>query len=140
MKSFIDKILSITLALIMLFTTTSFTVNMHFCCNQMVDMAFFSKAEVCKDKVQKKDSPIKQCSTLQEKECCSNKSFVKEGDDVFKESNIASQIETLVFLNTFVFTYINLFEGLEENIVPFKAYRPPLLFADIQILNETFLI
>ena len=113
---------------------------MHFCCNQLVDMAFFSQAEVCKDKVQNKDNPTKQCNTLQEKDCCDSQTFVKKGDDTFKKSNSILETETLVFLNTFFYTYSNLFEGSEENIISFEAYRPPLLSTDIIILNETFLI
>jgi len=139
-KSFFTKILSFFLAVSILFSTSSFAVNTHFCCNQLVDMAFFSKAEVCKDKVQKKDLLSKQCNTLQEKECCNSQSYVKIGDDNLQKDNNELQTEALVFLNSFFYTYKNLFEGLEENVVPFKTYKPPLLYADVQILNETFLI
>jgi len=103
-------------------------------------MAFYSKAEACKDKAQKKDNPTKQCNSIQEKYCCDNKTFIKEGDDTLKKSNIKFETETIVFFNTFLYTYINLFEGLEENIVPFYDYRPPLLSKDIQVLHETYLI
>nr|WP_221930759.1 hypothetical protein [Changchengzhania lutea] len=103
-------------------------------------MAIFGKAEACKDKVQKKDSTTKKCTTFQEKGCCSSQSYVKTGDDTIKKANNELQAEDIVFLNTFFYTYINLFEGLDENIVPFKHYRPPLLFKDIQILHETYLI
>jgi hypothetical protein len=113
---------------------------MHFCCNKLVDMAFFSKAESCSDIVQKKDNPTKQCTSIQEKDCCNSETFVKTADDTFKKSNTILEIETLVFLNTFVHSYINLFEGLEKNTVSFQSYRPPLLSTNIIILNETFLI
>nr|WP_228055019.1 hypothetical protein [Kordia antarctica] len=103
-------------------------------------MSIIGKAKVCKDKVQKKDTPTKQCTTLQEKDCCSNQTIVKEGGDTFKKSNTTLENETLVFINTFFYTYINLFERLEENIVPFYDYRPPLLSKDIQLLDETYLI
>ena len=139
-KSFFTKILSFFLAASILLTSSSFAVDMHFCCNQLVDMAFFSKAELCKDKVQKNDSLFKQCTSIQEKECCDNQTFVKEGNDTFKKSSIILEVDTLVFLNTFVYTYINLFEGLDKNVVPFKQYRPPLLAKDIHILHETYLI
>jgi hypothetical protein len=103
-------------------------------------MSILGKAKVCKDKPQKKDALTKQCTTLQEKDCCSNQSIVKEGDDAFKKSNTLLENETLVFINTFFYTYINLFEGLEKNVISFQTYRPPLLSTDITILNETFLI
>lgn len=140
MKSFFTKILSFFLAVLILLSTSSFTVDMHFCCNKLVDMSLIGKAKVCAEKVQKKDSPLKQCTTLQEKDCCSNESFVKTGNDTIKKANTKLEAETVIFLNTFFYAYVNLFEGFEENIVPFKQYRLPLLSKDIQILHETYLI
>ncbi|MAY21226.1 MAG: hypothetical protein CMC74_00405 [Flavobacteriaceae bacterium] len=140
MKSFFSKIISFFLAALILLSTSSFTVDMHFCCNKLVDMSLIGKAKVCAEKVQKKKEPTKQCTTLQEKDCCSNQSFVKTGDDTIKKTNTQLEAETIIFLNTFFYVYVNLFEGLEKNIVPFKQYRPPLLSKDIQILHETYLI
>ena len=128
------------MAVLILFSTSSFTVDMHFCCNKLVDMSLIGKAKVCAEKVQKKKEPTKQCTTLQEKDCCSNQSFVKTGDDTIKNANTQLEAESIIFLNTFFYVYVNLFEGLEKNIVPFKQYRPPLLSKDIQILHETYLI
>jgi len=139
-KSFFSKIISFFLAALILLSTSSFTVDMHFCCNKLVDMSLIGKAKVCAEKVQKKKEPTKQCTTLQEKDCCSNQSFVKTGDDTIKKANTQLEAETIIFLNTFFYVYVNLFEGLEKNIVPFKQYRPPLLSKDIQILHETYLI
>tara|TARA_B100001057_G_C22812878_1_gene936165 strand:- start:764 stop:1186 length:423 start_codon:yes stop_codon:yes gene_type:complete len=139
-KSFFSKIISFFLAVLILFSTSSFTVDMHFCCNKLVDMSLIGKAKVCAEKVQKKKEPTKQCTTLQEKDCCSNQSFVKTGDDTIKNANTQLEAESIIFLNTFFYVYVNLFEGLEKNIVPFKQYRPPLLSKDIQILHETYLI
>lgn len=140
MKSFFSKIVSFFLTALILFSTSSFTVDMHFCCNKLVDMSLIGKAKVCAEKVQKKDSPLKQCTTLQEKDCCSNESFVKTGNDTIKKANTKLEAETVIFLNTFFYVYVNLFEGLEKNIVPFKQYRPPLISKDIQTLYETYLI
>ena len=138
-KSLFTKILSLFLAASVLFSTSSFAVDMHFCCNQLVDMAFFGNAEVCKDEVQEIDNPTKQCASFQEKECCDSQIFVKQGDDRIKKTNLNADNENFVFLLVF-YTYIDLFQGLEKNIVPFKHYRPPLLSKDIHILHETYLI
>lgn len=103
-------------------------------------MSIIGNAKVCKDKIQKKDSTTKKCSSFQEKDCCSNQSVLKKGDDTIIKDNNELQTEIIVFLNSFFYTYINLFEGLDKNVVPFKLYKPLLLSKDIQILNETFLI
>ena len=103
-------------------------------------MAFYGKAKVCKDHIEKKDFLIKKCSELHEKDCCDSLTFVKQGNNVLENAKCELEAQTIVFLNTFYYTYQNLFEGLEKNIVPFKQYRPPLLSKDIQILHETYLI
>ena len=140
MKTFFTKILSFFLAALLLLSTSSFTANMHFCCNKLADMAFFSKAETCKDKAQKENSPFKKCTSLQEKDCCDNQTILKEANDTFKKSTTVLEADQLVFLKTFIYSYINLFEGLDKNIVPFEAYRPPLLSKDIHTLYEIYLI
>ena len=113
---------------------------MHFCCNKLVDFSILGKAKVCNDIIQKQDKPVKHCTPEQEKECCSNQIIVKNGDDVFKESITILKNEIPVFLNTFFYTHINLFEGLEKNVISLQTYRPPPLSIDIIILYETFLI
>jgi len=103
-------------------------------------MTILGKTKVCKDKAQKKDTKTKQCISLQEKDCCSNQSFVNTGDDTIKKAYTELEAENILFLNTFYYTYVNLFEGLEENIVPFLNYNTPLIPNDFQVLHEVFLI
>lgn len=140
MKAFFTKIFSFFLAASILLSTSSFTVNMHFCCDKLVDMVFFGNAETCKDKAQKENSPFKKCTSLQEKDCCDNQTILKEANDTFKKSTTVLEVENLVFLKTFIHSYINLFEGLDKNTVPFESYRQPLLSKDIHTLYEIYLI
>lgn len=140
MKPLFTRILSFFLAVFILFSTSSFSVDMHFCCNELVAMSFFSKAESCTEMAYKTDNKSKQCNSIQEKDCCDNHTFLKQGDDTLKKTNTISEIETLVFLNAYIYTYIDLFKGLENKVTSFQTYRPPLLSTDIIILNETFLI
>ena len=140
MKSFFTKIVSFFLAATIFFSTVSFAVDMHFCCNKLVDMTFFGKAESCSDIALKEDNNSRQCTSIQEKDCCSNKTIVKTADESIKKAQTHNEFENIVFLNTFFYTYLNLFEGLETNVIPFEQYRPPLLYRDILLLHETFLI
>lgn len=139
MKRFLIKIASVSLALVVLFATSSFTVDMHYCCNKLVDMAILSKAKPCKGENQKIESPSKKCS-LGQKDCCSNSTFVKNADDNLKLSQFEFRAENFVFLQTFIFTYVNIFEGLELEVVSFVNYHPPFLEKDILVLHETFLL
>ncbi len=139
MKRFLTKILSVTLAFVVVFATSSFTVDMHFCCNKLVDLAVLSKAKPCKDKEQDLSIPSKKCS-LGQMDCCSNSTLVKKADDNAKKAQLDLSTDNIVFLKTFFYTYINLFEGLELKVVPFVNYDPPWIEKDILVLHETFLI
>lgn len=102
-------------------------------------MSILGKAKVCKDYIQKNIPATKKCE-FQKKNCCDSKSFVKQGENNLLLVKMEFEDETIVFINSFIYTYINLFEGLQENIIPFEEYRPPLLSKDIPVLYETFLI
>lgn len=140
MKRFLTKILSIFLTFAVLFSTTSFTADMHYCCDKLVDVAVFGKATPCDQIIQKPENPIKKCSIGDTDDCCSNKSFIQKGDDNLKKVSVELNAENFVFLHTFFYTYINRFEGLESKVVPFSLYDPPLIQKDILVLLETFLL
>jgi len=48
--------------------------------------------------------------------------------------------EQQVFVATFTYSYINLFEGLAQQVILYKNYTPPFIVKDIPVLNDTFLI
>ena len=139
MKRVFHKILSVLMAFVVFFTTMSFTVDMHYCGDALVDFGLFTKAEGCgMEKVQ----PAKSCEnpTMTEKSCCTDQQIVKEGQDDLKSSFNQLTFEQQTFVATFFYTYINLFEGLDENFIPFKDYSPPFIERDVQTLYETYLI
>ncbi|MEZ2414977.1 hypothetical protein ACA086_08420 [Muriicola sp. E247] len=97
------------------------------------------EAKPCDEKLQNLENTTKKCS-LGQKDCCSTDSFVNIGKDDLKKVSFELDSQTIVFLKAFLYTYINLFEGLEENVIPFKNYAPPWIQKDLLVLHETFLI
>ncbi len=137
MKEPLRNIVSIFLAVIVLLSTMSFTINKHFCGDHLVSTTVFLKAKSCgMDNPQTSD---KECETIV-KNCCSEEIQLIEGQDDLKLDIIDLDQQQFIFLSSFVISYIDLFEGLEEHIVPFEHYNPPLVVRDIQLLDETFLI
>tara|TARA_R110000868_G_scaffold85074_3_gene239581 strand:- start:919 stop:1338 length:420 start_codon:yes stop_codon:yes gene_type:complete len=139
MKLLFTKIASFFLAIGILYTTSSYAVDMHFCGNTLVDTAVFGKAKICKDGLLKSTSSSKNCS-VQQKNCCNHQTIVKLGDNAFNKLNPENETETFIFQNTYFYTYSHLFEGQQENKILFEEYLPPLISKDIYILNETLLI
>ncbi len=128
------------MALIVLFSTMSFSVDMHYCGDHLVDFSLSEKVDTCMMKAELSKSSS-ECAVMDmEMDCCSNVEIVIEGRDDLKISFDQLTFDQQLFVASFVYTYINLFERFDENIIPFKDYSPPPLIRDIQILDQTFLI
>lgn len=121
-----------------LFTTMSFKVDMHYCGDSLVDFSLMQKAETCGMEEEQGSDCGKQM--VSEMSCCSDKQIIVEGQDELNRTFDTLTAEQQVFFAAFIHSYINLFEGLDQTIVPFRDYVPPLLIRDIQKLHQTYLI
>ena len=138
MKAFFHKTVSLAFATLVLFTTMSFTVDMHYCGGALVDFSVFHNAKTCGMEKQPSENDCK--NEVQSASCCSDKQIDIEGQDEIKASFDTLSFEQQTFVATFFYTYINLFDRFDTKIFPFRDYKPPLLIRDIQKLHETYLI
>ena len=133
-KQIFHKVFSLSLALIVLCSTVSFKVEKHFCGDALIDVAVFTGAEDC--------SGINTNNTdYTKKSCCKNEISVIEGQSellvkVFDDLDLEQQI----FVASFKHSYINLFKGLPQLVIPHKDYSPPNLVIYKQIMDQVFLI
>lgn len=81
-----------------------------------------------------------QQSGLSKKDCCNGEVVSNDRLDNLKLSFEKPSFDQLQFAASFVYSYLNIFTGLPENIVPFSDYPPPLLVLDISVLDQTYLI
>jgi len=121
------------MALLLLAATTSWTVDKHFCMGQLVDVAFFTKADSC-------GMNMGDTSEKLEMDCCTDQLIVITGQDNLKITYNHLSVPQKLFLTTFTHSYIALFEAKELQHVPNEHYPPPLLVRDLQLLDEVFLI
>ena len=77
---------------------------------------------------------------VQKNNCCKDVVKFIEGKDNLKANFSDLNVEKQVLFNAFIFSYVNLFEGTVNNIIPFNEYSPPEVILDIQVLHDTFLI
>ena len=137
MKQVFHKILSFTMAFVVLVSTTSFTVNMHYCGDTLVETAIFNKAKGCGMEMEK---PSTDGCSITKNNCCDDKQLVVDGQDELQLSIDKISIEQQVFITSFVYSYINLFEGLNNNVSSYDDYEPPLVIRQIFKIGETYLI
>ena len=138
MKKVFYKISSASLALIVLLSTVSFTVDSHYCGDTLVDSSLFGHVETCGMEVQQQ-SPSSECD-ISKKDCCSDEQVIVEGQDTLKTSFDKLDKDQQLFVAAFIHTYINLFFESQEDLNSYRDYTPPPLVRDIQVLDQTFLI
>lgn len=130
-KAFLQKGFSILLTFLVLLSTVSFTVEKHFCGDVLIDVAVFSEAHKCD----------LDAGVMQKKSCCKDELDVVKGQKELKFSSFDDlEFTHQQFIIAFSYAFINLFNGLEEQVVPHKDYSPPNLVADIQVLDQVFII
>ncbi|MCM4153517.1 hypothetical protein DHD05_18135 [Arenibacter sp. N53] len=138
MKKVFHKVLAVSMAFVVMFTTMSFTMDMHYCGSSLVDLSFYSSADSCGMEI---EQPLQDCETnITSKSCCTEHQLVKEANQDLKISLDKLTFEQQTFVATFLYSYINLFESFDENIQSFKDYSPPFLKRDVQVLYELYLI
>lgn len=133
MKQFFTKIVSFTLAFLVLFSMFSFTIDKHYCGDFLMDVSFVGETEGCgmeMDSVSKK-----------KKNCCKDETQKVEGQDELQLTSLDKiTIKKEQFIIAFVFLYQDLF--IENSINKFiqKEFPPPEISLDYQIAYQTFLI
>lgn len=138
MKEKISKIVSVFLAFVVLLSTTSFTVDMHYCGDFLVDTGVFSKAETCG---MEEEKPSSNETSEFKKSCCSNEQIFIDGQEELRVNSVDITIEKQqLFATAFLATYINLFEVSDKYLIPYKEYSPPKLIENTRILNQVFRI
>lgn len=135
-KQLIHKVFAVSMTLLVMFSTISFTVEKHYCGDMLVDVAIFNEAEKCG--MEAYEIAMKKIS---KRSCCKDTVDLLEGQDELRINSFDDlEFEQQLFIATFAFSYVNLFEGLPQLVVPFKDYSPPNLIFDRQVLEQVFLI
>lgn len=130
-KKALHKIFSSLMACLVLLSTVSFTVQKHFCGDTLIDAAIFSRAQVCGMEMVSKEK----------RECCKEELEVVKGQDKLKLSKFEElSFQHQVFIATLVYSFLDLFQSFDEEIIPHKNYSPPNLVTDIQVLDQIFII
>ena len=137
MKHFSHKIISFVMAFVVLFSTMSFTVSMHYCGDTLVETAVFGEAKGCG--MEMKNTVTKDCS-FTKKSCCNDVQLALDGQDEFKLQLDNISVEEQIFITSFIHSYLNLFEGLNINATNYQDYKPPLVHKQIYKFDETYLI
>lgn len=139
MKKVFHKLMAVCMAAVVLMTTMSFTVDMHYCGDTLVDFSLSHDIETCG--MEKAEIAIScEKPDVSVKSCCSDEQFIVSGQDELKLNFSKLTFEQQIFVVSFTYSYIRLFEGTASNEVSFFDYAPPFVKRDVQVLHQNFLI
>ena len=137
MKQVSHKILATVMAFVVLFSTMSFTVDMHFCGDTLVATSMFQKATGCGMEMEK---PAAEGCAFVKSNCCNDKQMIIDGQDEMQLSIATISFEQQVFITSFIYTYVHLFEDVNTAVTSYQAYQEPLVSRQLYKLAETYLI
>lgn len=135
MKTIYRNVLSVTLAFLVVFSSSSFVVSQHYCGSRLIDVTVFGSPDKCFSAVEK---PKKQ-TCVQAKSCCNDIIISIPSYDLVSSS---FDVDT----NTLTFVLNNTSSISKKEIVTdsksifFQNYKPPKLIQDTSILYEVYLI
>ena len=133
--NFLHKAGSLLMAILVMLSTVSVTVEKHYCKDHLVDVAIFGKAKKC--------GSVSNGSTKNTiaKTCCQDTLEVFQGQDKLHKADFNIKIEKPVLLyTTMVFEYTIQNSTAIVHIPLPQHYIPPNPKVNIQVLHQTFLI
>ncbi|MGA0155158.1 MAG: HYC_CC_PP family protein [Flavobacteriaceae bacterium] len=129
MKTILSNLFSVTMGLLVLASTVSWTVEKHLCMGHVVSVAFFSEADGC------------GMAMGAENHCCEDERFTLTGQDDLKSSvfEYAFDQAPVVFIHSVGYDF-KPFSPQPLEVIALPTYHPPPIFEDIQLLQQVFLI
>ncbi len=135
-KTKLYRVISVAMAMLLLLSTVSFTVEKHFCGDTLIDVAVFSEVDRCGMEASENEQ-----TTITKKSCCKDIIDVIEGQDQLTVKVLDDlDLDQQQFLLSYVIAYKQLFESLPNQTIPNLYYPPPEIVRDIQVLDEVYLI
>lgn len=135
----LSKILAISLAILVFFSSSYVVIDTHLCSGNVIDSSIFGKADVCEmDMI---SCRLENTSNTKIKDNCCNNTKNYKSAELFKKNNpiIVDTQQFNLVPNFYLQTAANLFIASELNI-NYKDYKPPLITRDILVLVQRFLI
>ncbi len=136
------QFLSVAMAVLVLFSTLSISIEKHYCGEHLVDVAIFTEAEKCgMEAANMGQETSGEDSLFMKNSCCKDVVDLVEGqDELSLEKTKELNSHQKVFIFSIAYTFSGLFELEPQDHSPFEYYSPPNVVEDIQVLNQVFLI
>lgn len=137
------RVVCLGLAICIMLSSFRFTVDLHYCKNQLKSFSLIGKAASCHDA--KKSCPHhsnEEVAKADNNDCCSNHTI--EVDDLDVDYNVSAEVELtdlqIQFVASLVYSLFTLSPPSTDTISPFPDNKVLLPSKDICVLLERFLL
>ncbi|MEJ8804089.1 HYC_CC_PP family protein [Pontibacter sp. H249] len=140
----LHRIILLTLALLVLVSSTGISVGMHLCAGEIRDLNLYGQADECPMEQMKEKLPPCHAPEEEPKErsCCEDHQLTIERLDITTDTKALTPTKTLdlKFIAAVKVVILQLFAPQEELKPAYALYTSPPIARDIPVLVQSFLI
>lgn len=126
------------LALLVLLSSSSFTVNMHLCGGHVQSVSVIEKAAPCAMEV--KTPPCHKVKAPKKNSCCKDESLSFEGQHFKVQESVSLAAAHAAWTIELPLITTLSFASLHVSTDHYTSYKPPLIDHDITVFIQSFLI
>jgi hypothetical protein len=123
------------LAFLVLVSSSSFMVGMHFCKGEIKHLALFTMAEGCE-----KEKELPPCHKHLAAPCCDDESLLHEGEGFKASTSDISIAMSVIDMDAPAIIVAEIIPGTPAKKAPFYNYDPPIRSVDLTVTHRAFLI
>ena len=137
MNTIVKKISTTLLSFIVLFSSMSFTIDEHYCGNNLMDISYFGDADNCGSEEVTMNS---SSSSVKQNNCCKDETTLLESSIFNKEkfNNLQHVDAEVLFFKAN--SYLGTYKDIAIEIEYYTDFSPPDIAQDFQVLHQVFLI
>ena len=149
-NNFLYRSIAFMLAFVVLFTSTGFAMDMHFCQNELKSVSFFGEAESChmnaseecpNHQAMAKHTDESSNVSIDRDDCCHNETILVESDnDLVSMDFVDLSTHQVYFLVAYAHHFITPIFVAPTTEHYFNLAAPPPPERDFQVLFQSFLI
>ena len=138
MKASLKNSVLYFLSWLIIASTISFSLDFHYCGEELIDYGVFHHAQSCGMELEEPDNSI-SCP-LVNKDCCNNHTLSFDGQNVCEQSTtIIDDFSSHNFILNEVYEYIISIIS-DSLVVQTFTYNSPKLVSSLYLINECFII
>ena len=139
------RIAHITLAFLLLLSSTGIVFNKHYCGSELKSMAVFMEATPCHHAKARKACPLHGSGDEEyqneKKDCCNDKTeYVKSDNEQIAQFSQINLKNLPVLLDTVFAVFTIELPVTDFHTLHYLTYKPPIVLNDISVLLQVFRI